>query len=202
MIDYYTLDSALSADKASVDAAECHGIVCGLLCCTPDLVLDQVAEFLFEPDGDPPGGATRERTLALVGELADDSRDGLADESFGFVMLLPDEQVGLDERASAMARWTQGFVFGLGIGGLNDQWRLSSDCNELLEDFQQLARAEFDADEAGEADEADFVEVVEFLRAGVLLINRELLPMRDPLGAQAARDGADLADDDHRNTLH
>lgn len=199
-VDFDNLEGVLGRSEANLGAAESHGLLCGLLCCRASLAQNEWAGFIFD---EPVAGDVLQReSLDLLHQLLDDSRNQLADEDLSFRLLLPDDDIDLGERTRAMAAWTEGFVFGLGAGGLNREWQLSSDSAELLADFQQLARAEFDELEVDEQDESDYAEVVEFLRVGVLVINRELLPLRDPMGAAAARAGSDLVDADERRTLH
>ena len=106
-----------------------------------------------------------------------------ADPYGGFQLLLPDDDDELDERTEALGDWCLGFVYGLAAGGLSEDSELPEDTRELLMDFIEISRAsndvgELDDDSDEEEDEHAFVEIVEYVRTGVLLINEELQPLQ------------------------
>ncbi|MCK4709578.1 MAG: UPF0149 family protein, partial [Gammaproteobacteria bacterium] len=55
--------------------------------------------------------------------------------------------------------------------------KLPTDTAELMRDFIDISQAVFD-DEEMESSEDDYMQLVEFVRVGVLLINEELQPMK------------------------
>ncbi|MCR6701157.1 MAG: UPF0149 family protein [Dokdonella sp.] len=72
----------------------------------------------------------------------------------------------------------RGFLGGAGLAGL-DSRALSDDADEILRDFAGIAASQLDY--AGdEEDEAALAEVQEFVRIGVLLLQRELAGARVP----------------------
>ncbi|MES0328506.1 MAG: UPF0149 family protein, partial [Gammaproteobacteria bacterium] len=97
-------------------------------------------------------------------------------------MLLPEDDEDLMDRTEALANWCQGFVYGLAAGGISDDTKLPGDAQEILMDFVEISRAGYnigdddviEVSETTEEDELAFVEVVEYVRTGVLLINEEL----------------------------
>jgi uncharacterized protein YgfB (UPF0149 family) len=102
----------------------------------------------------------------------------------GFQLLLPDDDDDLGERTDALATWCLGFVYGLAAGGISEESELPEDTKELLMDFIEISRAgndlgDQDDDSASdEEDELAFMEIVEYVRTGVLLINEELQPLQ------------------------
>jgi uncharacterized protein YgfB (UPF0149 family) len=129
------------------------------------------------------GGDDRRQWLAAV--LADDSlpvvtedsvldqlcvatAGQLADEDFGFSLLLPDEDASLYERSEALFAWCRGFVgaFGLAAGG---EPPLSEEGLEALADLVKLGAGT--AQPGGDdEDEAAFAEIEEFVRVAALLL--------------------------------
>jgi uncharacterized protein len=54
---------------------------------------------------------------------------------------------------------------------------MPGDSSELMRDFIQISQAAFD-DEESENSEDDYMQLVEFVRVGTLLINEELQPIK------------------------
>ncbi|MBL8250422.1 MAG: UPF0149 family protein [Candidatus Competibacter sp.] len=155
-----------------LDPAEVHGLLCGLLCADPDLGREQwlarAGDDLIE-DLDLSDDA---RTLLL--ELFDYVAAQLNDPDGAVTPLLPDDETPLRQRTEALGAWCQGFLYGLGLGEPGRRGHLSPESREFLRDAAEIARVGFDADEADEADEIAYVEVVEYLRVGLLLIQHDL----------------------------
>jgi hypothetical protein len=104
----------------------------------------------------------------------------LNDPVLEFEPLLPPETDPLGTRVEALAEWCLGFLLGLSEGGITDPERLPSDASEVVQDMVNISRAgsyEFDD---SEEDEAAYVELLEYVRAGVLLVNEELNPTKAP----------------------
>lgn len=161
----------LERAQVRIGAAECHGLLCGLLCG----IAEQAPErWLDEVLGEQmPLAATRnecrEELLAVVGQTV----RTLCSGQFDFTPLLPDDSVSLDLRSEALADWCSGFLYGIGSAGREVSDRLSSEAQEVLSDLADVTRLAIDAVE-GDAQEADYAEIVEYLRVGVMLIFEEL----------------------------
>ncbi|MBK8535988.1 MAG: UPF0149 family protein [Candidatus Competibacteraceae bacterium] len=152
--------------------AELHGLLCGLLCADDGLSSDQWLHHAGE-------------VLAEGAELSDPVRDvlekllqyGIAqmqDADGSITPLLPDDDAPLNQRADALGAWCQGLLYGLGLGQAEQHGILSEESQEFLRDATEIAQVGFDTDETGEADETAYVEVVEYLRVGLLLIHSDL----------------------------
>ena len=102
----------------------------------------------------------------------------LDDPEFGFSLLLPDDTVPLAQRVESLALWCQGFLAGLGLGGLQDQSKLPGDSHEVMRDFVEISRLGHGDDGVTNEDEAAFAEIVEYVRMAVLLVYEELRPLR------------------------
>jgi len=167
-------ERTLALGQGSLEApelAECHGVVCGLLCRMPDASLDTfiaLLDMLELVNG--PGTALR---LAL-GELLNASREQMADEDMGLVLWLPADNELLEERTIALASWCSGFLAGLGSGSEDVTQALSEDANEALRDLHQIAKAVVADTNETEEEESAFVEIVEYLRVVVLMIQEDM----------------------------
>lgn len=179
--DHDAVQSALARAGSLSLAAEAHGLLCGLLCADPALPARDWLAVLLTELGDI--AAVDAEGRQLLDALYAATRAGFADEELAFEPLLPDDEAPLAARADALAQWCQGYVYGLARAGE----RLSGlgvEAREMLDDLREFARAGLDADETDEADEAAWVELVEYLRVGVLLLYATLAA---PAPASAAR---------------
>ena len=96
-----------------------------------------------------------------------------------FYLLLPEDNAPLVTRAEALGEWCQGFLYGLAAGGLKEDTKLPENSQEIMRDMLEISRASADEDaEMDEADEIALMELVEYVRTGVLLINEELQPLQ------------------------
>lgn len=173
---------ALANIDATVTAAEAQGMLCGLFCApTPPEMAQWIAQVLegLSPKGEP----AREALETLAG-LYQDTHDRLENDILEFAPLLPDDEAELNERATALARWCEGFLFGLGLangqaggqdgGQVDDQVGaqvegLPREANEAISDIGQIAQLDPDTP-ADEDSEIAYTELVEYLRAATLLL--------------------------------
>ena len=173
-LDYHDVAEALRRASISVDAADCHGLLCGLICAAG--FAEQkiwVAEIFeaYDPKDLPQAEAYR-----LLQRLYEETLINLNSPELDFELLLPDDEDPLCERTESLANWCGGFVSGLGIGGLPAQDQLSDDVAELVGDLSQISRVDFDLDDPDEEEQFAFEEVVEYVRVGVLFVHEELQP--------------------------
>lgn len=162
---------ALARARAALGAAECHGLLCGMLCGVEEEAPQRWLEEVLGPE-QRLGQGRNECRDALLRVLTDTVRT-LCSGQCDFSPLLPDDDTGLGVRSEALAAWCSGFLYGLGSAGEDIQARLSKDALEVLSDFSEVTRLRTDAEES-ESSEADYSEIVEYMRVGVMLIFEEL----------------------------
>ena len=149
--------------------AECHGVLCGLVCRRPGATasdfLHQLAQLQLLVN---PGAAL----YAALTEAFESTARQLADEDMGIELWLPDDDELLEDRTIALAQWCGGFLAGLASSGPFEV--LSEEAGEAIEDLQQIARAELTAPEGegrdNEEDEVAFTEIVEYVRVVTLML--------------------------------
>jgi yecA family protein len=90
-----------------------------------------------------------------------------------FEPLLPGTDAAIKTRADALVEWCRGFLGGIGLADIRSRQELSADANEILGDLSTIAASHFEYADA-EEDETALVEVIEFIRVGVLLLHAEL----------------------------
>jgi len=174
-LDYYELGDALARAQLSADAADCHGLLVGLICAAggadPKVWVAQVFGDYNPKDGPQVEALKQLQTLSENVQLAINSPD------LDFELLLPDDDDALRDRTEALGSWCSGFLSGLGLGGLGERAQLPEAVTELLDDLAQIAHVDFDLDAPEEEDLAAFEEVVEYVRVGALFVNEELQPV-------------------------
>ena len=162
---YSAFVTLLSANGHSVSPAELHGLLMGRSCAgagfAPEPWLDDAKELLGEIQ-DP----VRQ---ALIG-LQEMVKGELAGEEMAVVLLLPNDDATLLERATALGQWCQGFLAGFGL--TPRETALSADAMEVLQDLAAIAQIQ-EALEDSEDAENDYMEVMEYLRVAPMLLFAE-----------------------------
>jgi len=185
VVDFANIAALFRHLGLSLDPAECHGSLCGILCATEsvkgaawvnqvlagqlDLPLSEFASPQNKTDGEG-------RTLLLI--LYKDTIAQLDDPEYGFSLLLPGEDQALRLRVESLSRWCQGFLLGLGLGGVQEQTGLPGESHEVMRDFVEISRLGPGEGGGNEEDETAFAEIVEYVRMAVLLVYEELRPLR------------------------
>jgi yecA family protein len=177
-LDYYEVGEILARAQTALDAADCHGLLAGLVCgagsADPRVWMRQLFED-FDPKDVAQAAAAKQ-----VRALYEETLVRLNSPDLDFELLLPDDDDPLGERTAALGSWCGGFLSGLGLAGIADPSRLPETVSELIEDLTQIARVDFDVDDPDQEEQAAFAEVVEYVRVGVLLVNEELQPSKAP----------------------
>ena len=173
-IDHDELEMALGRVSALMGGSETHGVLCGMICAQGKI--DEQAwmgQVIEHEDVSEPAL----RSCELMRILHQQTIRQMNDTNLSFTLLLPDDDQPLLQRVEGLGDWCQGFLFGLGMGGLGEADILDDEAKEFLEDMTEITRVELpDADEASEEGNASFEEVVEYIRMGVLMLYEELQP--------------------------
>ncbi|MBS0290404.1 MAG: UPF0149 family protein [Proteobacteria bacterium] len=85
----------------------------------------------------------------------------------GIKLMLPDDETPLTWRLEALVNWCEGF-----LEGFSEALTEKPSVKEILTDFEQIKLLSFDAIE-NEENEKNYMEIVEFVRIGVLFIYDE-----------------------------
>ncbi len=166
---YERVVRALAAVRCDVGAAECHGMLCGMLSgprvFDADLWLDHVSggEREVFASGEP---------CAALEALMRDTLETMSATDYELTLLLPADEAPIVERAAGFAAWCRGFLSGLGLSGIADLEALGEDAREFLADLSRFTSLAMDAN-GDEEDERALVELTEFTRMGVMLVRAE-----------------------------
>lgn len=163
--DFEDLQQVLSDFESVHGAAEAHGALCGILGFMGATGKAQWIAWLLQ-DADTSVVSARDG-IVFLDSFYDRACENLVDESFGFGLLLPEDESALYSRINALASWCDGFVFGLGFGGVLKELDGNEEVDELVSDLIRISQTDGEG-ASSEADEADFAEVVEYVRVAVL----------------------------------
>lgn len=174
---YSDLYWALQSARSLTNAAEGHGILCGLICVSPEFDEHEWIDHLVgQAEAEDPPIETWETLRRVVDETA----SSLQDVDARFQPMLPDDDQPISERTIALSEWCDGFLFGAGMGELPDLGQLSDDCREFLEDLRMITRAAAPSDDEGDQEaESAYFELVEYVKVGVLLIQEEVYTVKN-----------------------
>ena len=160
----------LDYPSLTFDASEMHGSLCGVIASSYRVKLDDWCDFIFAEltEADVPDQLMRQQ----IGPFIDDTMESFTDANGVYDPLLPDDDEALSERVAALASWCVGFVYGLGLGGIEEPDKLPGVCGEIAQDLIEISGADFEED--SEDQEVAYSELVEFVRVASLLFLEEL----------------------------
>lgn len=168
--DYETLEYRLIAANTPFSISYIHGMMVGILCVDSrhaskgrQLIQEKMPE-MSEDTG---------QISELLNNLFSLTQTELQTLERGVTLMLPPDDVMLPQRLEALADWCAGFLEGIKAEATpkGSLAQLPLVC-EFLEDLTQIKELSFDAAPTQE-NEKDYMEIVEFVRVGVLLIHAE-----------------------------
>jgi len=170
LLDYAGLQAILAADDLKTHASEIHGVLTGLICGGYAFENSDYLSMLNDMfnNGEPFPSQTRVTIKLLFGQVW----QSILDDSFGFSLLLPDDDDSLLERANALGVWVQGFNLGFGLQQKNNAV-LSEDVKEVIKDFAEIANLSDEIEEDEDTEHA-YYEISEYVRISALLCFAEL----------------------------
>jgi uncharacterized protein len=170
-IDYRQLTERLAVSELTPSAAEAHGILCGLICAGhPDAERTWTEELLRGTD---PADLLAQECRQSLHALAETTREEIEGPGLGFAPLLPADDASLTERAIGLYDWTRGFLYGLGVAGVDEQ-ELSEQTREIFRDFAAITHLDLEGlGEDTEEGEESLMELQEFVWVAAMLVYEE-----------------------------
>ena len=175
MLDFEHIEGQLAAARVLSSPAEAQGLLCGLLPLSGRDVRQQWIEELLDTDA----SASSIDVQGALAELYTETLSSLEDSDFDFTPLLQDDKRPIAQRAQALCDWCQGFLYGLGLVGVNLEKELTNQGREALKDLTEITRMDVEGAEDNEEHEDGFTELEEFVKVAVLLVYEELASKRD-----------------------
>jgi len=166
LLSFEKITETLEAAELYTNASETHGVLSGLVCGGVKLD-DQSWQSLFN-DVVNEGMGLPLNVQRVIDSIYEQVVNQITDDGLGFKLLLPNDDIPLDDRAESMAQWAQGFLVGFGMvqQGLNEA---SDDIQELIRDIRDISQVSLDFEQEDEESEIAFTEIVEYLRVGAML---------------------------------
>ena len=156
-------------------AGESHGLLCALLSFNNKIReqawVDSLLSSHIEP-GDEKGEQAYQTVMALFRETS----KAFEAQDFQLPLLLPDDDLPLEERIDALAEWCQGYLTGLHLMGVKlGQVTEPADLKEALDDLLAISQVELTPEEESDPkSEEHYVELVEHIKVAVLTVSSEL----------------------------
>ncbi len=181
-LEYKSIENALNCVNSPYAPEDSHGMLCALLIVNNSL---QYKRWLDEICSPPlPSAQISVEHQNILRSLYDHTRQELNDTLLNFKLLVPEDDLNLRERVQALKKWCDGFLFGLALGGIKDVSGLPEDSYEVLQDIVKILQVSEEDEEDDELNEVAYLDIIEYVRMGVLLINEELQPMNRPVTIQ------------------
>lgn len=171
-MDFDAVKEVLTPFPELESPAFVQGILVGLLCADTDV---QEAAWIKKLIADAEIKSVKESFLKVLHQLYLDTEAGLNGSGFEFEMCLPDDAEALAYRALMLGQWAEGFLYGFGLIG-KKQDKLEKEVSEFINDVGDIARIDVEGLSDNNEDESDLMEITEFVRMGVLLMNETLNP--------------------------
>ncbi|NND93165.1 MAG: UPF0149 family protein [Granulosicoccus sp.] len=171
------LSSALERLEMPLPLSEVHGLCCGLLCSMPSSAAKRrwFTELLDAASLSADSVAGKAGELKTLDEWFAQTLSSLNDADLEFTPALPDDEVPVQVRTRALGDFCGGFTYGIGLAlSQRGHKPLPADAREIIEDFQSIEAVDIDD---STAEESVFIELLEYVRVGVLLVLEELRPI-------------------------
>ena len=81
----------------------------------------------------------------------------------------------IQQRGQAVSNWCQGFLYGVGLSGIDPEAQLSEATREALTDFSEISRLDVDALEDDDEEDDALIEITEFLWVAAMLVHSDLV---------------------------
>lgn len=170
------LEASLRRAGVLLDAAEAHGVMSAILCTGKSALREDWLDRTFA-EGEP-NNANALECRRFLERTWNDTWEALKGTGLEFEPILPHDDADLQMRVDALTEWCSGFMFGIGISGLESLDELPPDVQEILKDMSEIGGRTLDLGDDEEADESAYMELAEYLKVGVQLVHDELNPAR------------------------
>jgi len=171
MTRFDEIESLCLQDDLDFGAAECHGILSGLICAAGPVDSVHWLTLLYEDVN-----KIDNNDRALLEQVYQQTMQQLSGDELGFQLMLPDDEQSLSQRTLALTDWCRGFLYGISAANLKLGPDLPDDVNEIIHDLTQISAADYSDDQDEDNNEAEnaYMELTEYIRAGTMLIYTEL----------------------------
>ncbi len=151
-----------------------QGMLIGLMCGDNSIKESVWLKKILEEAGVK---SVKESFLLVLHELFLETDRALNGSGFELDICLPDDGEDLRFRGGMLGQFCEGFSYGMGLVGQSEQ-KLKGDVLELFNDFGNIACIDVsDLEDSNEDDESSLMQLIEYVKIGVMTINEELNPV-------------------------
>jgi uncharacterized protein YgfB (UPF0149 family) len=184
---YADVNAALISTGSAFQAADAHGLLCGIICATSGRV-DSWEKLLLGPTDNAHG-------IEVLHELYESSYHQMSEFSFEFSLLLPSDDEDINWRTEALGLWCQGFLTGLEQAETPVQQHASLEVTDALNDIIEIAQVSYGDIPGSDEDETAYYELEEYVRLIALMLFHELKASPDDIPNESISNN-DFDDDD------
>lgn len=182
---FASVADALATLTSLGTAAETHGMLVALLSARVKIRESAWVDSLLNEHIEARDTAGQ-AAYQVLHQLFAVTQTAFQENDFSVTLLLPDDEAPLLDRVEALAEWCQGYLTGLHLLGLAIERNKNETIQAALNDIVEISQANIDAeDEADPHSEEHFMELVEFVKAAVLMVAAELERELPDVNAQA-----------------
>lgn len=169
-LDFESLDYLLIVASTPFSPSYLHGMLSGLLCVTEKEPALSWKRF-YQAIGclqDPQSAIYKSFEKLFICTAME-----LKDLESNLILILPNDEQPLAQRLEALADWCEGFIDGIKLTEKDLQTLLqNATVKEVLSDFVEIKEVSSAALET-DSNENNYMQLVEFVRVGALLIHAE-----------------------------
>ena len=170
-IDFDSVQDILFKFDTDETIASAHGLLCGLLCANQETEFHQWLSEIA-PDADKNNLSHQDNIQSLF-DIYENTRSQLSDPTLEFELLIAD-QSNMRIQADTLVQWSNGFISGLGLSKLSTK---EEEVLEMIKDISEVSKLDIELS-SSEDNAKDLLEIIEYVRIGVLFILESLQPIK------------------------
>ncbi len=159
--DYNKISSAFHSDNLAVTPSEIQGFLSGMLCGGLKMEQSTWTQLLYDytNDGSPWPICSKEYAEICLNI----AKTQLSSTEMNFELLMPPQESALIDKAQALSDWTNAFISGIGLMGL-DSKKISTQTREIISDLAEIAQLGIDEEESMEEQLKFLIDIKEHVR--------------------------------------
>lgn len=163
---------ALKVMQALTTASEAHGLLCALFSFGAEVKFTAWSDSLMTKPIEE-GDLIAASALQTMKKLYDYTKSQFDEKGLTFDLFIPEDDNELSYRAEALTYWIKGFLSGVGLFGLDFENSKVKEVKEAIHDLMQISYMDYGSLGDDESSEDDFMELVEYTKVAVLLVDSE-----------------------------
>lgn len=188
--NFKQINKLLQEMGLSTSASEIHGHLCGQLSTG---IFEQAMEYMKNLI-ESVDILKFEKQIKQLITIVDISIKQLTSVSFEFHLLVPDDETALQDRASSLSAWCQGYTDALLHADVDIESIAQEEIRDAFFHITEIASLDDTYDTVTEEDEKAYAEIYEYVRMAAMMIYTEL--------NHATAEGETSSEEEESRTLH